>query len=323
VDPLHAWHRAPGLHRRRAAAALSGPLVALLLLAAAPPHAQAAQTGVVSVADGPPFSIIRGDKLLEATKGVRLLAGDLVETQPGNFVVAELPGGAVVAFGPSTRLYLLELADVPTSTFLVLRGWLKLDAHVAGEGGLHRAIGLQLGGGARQGVFVLHVAEHRDEVFHEAGVMTLLLRDDAATRSERESKVTQFFTREDRNPVVVAPRPAGPFVAAMPVPFRDTLPEGLAKSQNAKVTEPKLIREVSYADIADWLTIPRDWRGLFVRRFRGRLKDRAFFSAMDARLSLYPEWTRILHPPPPPPPPDENGSTADRRNTTSPTSENK
>jgi hypothetical protein len=62
---------------------------------------------------------------------------------------------------------------------------------------------------------------------------------------------------------------------------------------------------------------------LFVRRFRGRLKDRAFFSAMDARLSLYPEWTRILHPPPPPPPPDETGSTAERRNTTSPTSENK
>jgi hypothetical protein len=307
------------LHRRRAAALPSGPLLALLLLAMPETHARAAQAGIVSIADGPLFSIIRGDKLFDATKGVRLLAGDIVETQPGNFVVAELPGGAVVALGPSTRLYLMERTDVPT--FVVLRGWLKLDAHVSGEGELHRAIGLQLGGGARQGVFVLHVAEHRDEVFHEAGVMTLLLRDDAATRSERESKVTEFFAREDRNPVVAAPRPAGPFVAAMPVPFRDTLPEGLAK--NAKVTEPKLIREVSYADIADWLTIPRDWRGLFVRRFRGRLKDRAFFSAMDARLSLYPEWTRILHPPPPPPPPDENGSTADRRNTTSPTSENK
>jgi hypothetical protein len=298
----------------------SGPLLALLLLVVAEPNAQAAQTGAVSVADGPPFSIIRGDKLLEATKGVRLLAGDLVETQPGNFVVAELPGGAVAALGPSTRVYLQERADAPTSTFLVLRGWLKLDAHETGEGGLHRAIGLQLGGGARQGVFVLHVAEHRDEVFHEAGMMTLLLRDDAATRSERDSKIAQFFTREDRNPVVVAPRPADPFVAAMPVPFRDSLPDGLAKSPNAKVTEPKLIREVSYADIADWLTIPRDWRGSFVRRFRGRLKDRAFFSAMDARLSLYPEWTRILHPPPPPPPPEESGSTPDPRNPTSSTS---
>jgi len=317
VAPLHA-SCPPRLRRRRAAALPSGPLLALLLLAIPETHARAAQTGVVSIADGPPFSIIRGDKLLDAAKGARLLPGDFVETQPGNFVVVELPGGTVVALGPSTRLYVLEQrTDVPT--FVVLRGWLKLDAHVTGEGGLRRAIGLQLGGGARQGVFVMHVADHHDEVFHEAGVMTLLLRDDAATRSERESKVTQFFTREDRNPVVVAPRPASPFVAAMPVPFRDTLPDGLAKSSNAKVTEPKLIREVSYADIADWLTIPLEWRGGFVRRFRGRLKDPAFFSAMDARLSLYPEWTRVLHPPPPPPPPpDETGPTPDR-NATSPT----
>jgi hypothetical protein len=195
-------------------------------------------------------------------------------------------------------------------TFVVTRGWLKLDARGTGEGALHRAVGLQLGAAARQGVFVVHVADHRDELFQEAGAITLLLRDDAATRTDRESKVTQFFVREDRNPVVVAPRPAVPFVTAMPVPFRDPLPAGLANDSKAKITEPKLLREVAYSDIAEWLTIPRDWRAGFVRRFRGRLKDPAFFSAMDASMSLHPEWKLVLHPPPPPEPtdapPDQN-----------------
>jgi hypothetical protein len=300
------------LQRRGLAGRQTASLLALVMSMVVL-QGRAAQTGVVAIADGPPFSIIRGDKLLDATKGVKLLAGDFVETQPGNFVVLELPGPAVVALGPSTRLYLLEHSDVPT--FVVLRGWLKLDANVTGEGALHRVVGLQLGAIARQGVFVVHVADHGDEVFHEAGVMTLLLRDDAAMRSDRESKVTQFFVREDRNPVVVAPRPAASFVAAMPVPFRDRLPVGLANDSIAKVTEPKLIRAVSYADIADWLTIPRDWRVGFVHRFRGRLKDPAFFSAMNARLSLHPEWTQILHPPPPPEPTD---TAPDAVNATSP-----
>jgi hypothetical protein len=34
-----------------------------------------------------------------------------------------------------------------------------------------------------------------------------------------------------------------------------------------------------------------------VGRFRGRLKDPAFFAAMNAQQALLPEWKRILHPP--------------------------
>ena len=286
--------------------------LALLVLSIAAPQAYAQQPWVVKIADGPPLTIIRGDKLFEAAKGVKLAAGDFIETPPGSFVVADLPASAVVAFGPSTRLYLMG-AD--GSTLVVLRGWLKLDAHPTGEGVLRRAIAMQLGAGVRQGVFVLHASERRDEVFQESGVMTLLVRDDAVTRSNRESKITQYFAREDRN-LTVAPRPTAPFVAEMPVQFRDPLPEGAIGGAVAKVTEPKFIRDVSYADVADWLTIPREWRTGFIRRFRGRLKDRAFFSAMDARLSAHPEWTLILHPPPPP---DETDTGPDAHKPTPPT----
>lgn len=277
--------------------------------------AKAAPTGVISVSEGPPISIIRGDKLFDATKGATLQPGDFVETGAANFVVVELPGGAVVAFGPSSRLLLLQST---TAAFAVLRGWVKVDAHEAADAPLQAALGLRLGASARHGVFVLHATDQRDEVFLESGEMTLLLHDEKATRSEREVKVTQFLTREDRNPVVTAPRPASAFVTAMPRQFRDPLPDGLFKGSKARVTEPKLVREVSYADVADWLTIPHEWRAGFINRFRGRLKDPAFFSAMDARLALHPEWTRVLHPPPPPPPPDEVGPTPKRSDAASP-----
>jgi hypothetical protein len=288
----------------------SAPLLAWLLLALCEPAFGAEQTLPISIADGPPFSIIRGDKLLEAAKGARIQAGDFIMTQSGNFVVANFASGTVVAFGPSTRVYLLP----DGSTFIVLRGWVKLDAHGPGEGTLRRAIGLQLGAAARQGVFVLHAVEHRDEIFQEFGVMTLLLRDDTGVRTNRESKTEQYFTREE-GMLTVAPRPAAAFVADMPVPFRDPLPDASASGLKAKVAEPKVIHDVAYADVADWLTIPKEWRAGFIRRFRGRLRDSAFFSAMDARLSLYPEWTLILHPPPPP---DETDAQPPGRNSTSP-----
>jgi len=83
----------------------------------------------------------------------------------------------------------------------------------------------------------------------------------------------------------------------MPAAFRDPLPV------YAKLPEPvpaRVVRAVSYSDIESWLTIPREWRGSFVGRFRSRLKDPAFFAAMDAHLALLPEWKRILHPPPEP-----------------------
>jgi hypothetical protein len=316
MSPIRLTPVSMGLESRRWSTTLqSAPLIALLLLAVCDPPARAEQALPVSLADGPPFSIIRGDKLLDATKGAKIQAGDFIATQPGNFVVADFVGGAVVALGPSTRIYLLPEG----STFIVLRGWVKLDAHGPGEGMLRRAIGLQLGAAARQGVFVLHAAERRDEVFQESGVMTLLFRDDSGTRTNRESKTEQFFAREE-GILTVAPRPAAPFVADMPVPFRDALPEASVNGLKVKVAEPKVIRDVSYADIADWLTIPREWRTGFIRRFRGRLKDPAFFSAMDARLSLHPEWTLILHPPPPPDEPDARppGRNATSSNQTSP-----
>ena len=67
---------------RRAAAA-----VVLPLAAATPLPAYAALSGVVTVLDGEPVAIVRGDRLLSGAKGVTLQGGDFVETQRASTLV--------------------------------------------------------------------------------------------------------------------------------------------------------------------------------------------------------------------------------------------
>ena len=145
---------------------------------------------IVTLADGPAFSIIRGDKLLQATRGVGLVAGDLIETGPGNFIVVSAADGAVVALGSDTFACLPERPEA--ATWIVLRGWLKED--VPGPAAtVHRVIGQALGAASHGSVLVVHASERGDELFQESGVLTLLLRDGLVTTTNRESTVTQFF----------------------------------------------------------------------------------------------------------------------------------
>jgi hypothetical protein len=256
--------------------------------------------GLVSIADGDPFTIVRGDSLLSGSEGVTLLAGDIVATGPGAFLAIEVQGGKRVGIGPSTEVYFLQRRDV--TTLLVLKGWVKVDVKSEAT----RVVGTRLGIEAHQAVMLLDADERFDAVFDEQGSATLLLRDDAATRVGKETAANQFFLRKDRADVVSQPRPSAEFIERMPIPFLDPLPE--SAPANLKKVAPQLVRAVTYSDIQAWLTMPRDWRAGFIERFRSRLKDPAFFAAMDEHLSLHPEWTPILHPPPPPEPDRPDGS---------------
>jgi hypothetical protein len=258
--------------------------------------------GLVSIADGDPFTIVRRDTLLSGSKGVTLLAGDIVETGPGAFLAIEVQGGNLVGIGPSTAVYFLQRGDV--ITLFVLKGWVKGDVRSEAM----RVAGTRLGIQGHQAVMVLYADEQSDAVFDEQGSARLLLRDDAATRFDRETGANQFFHRGDRTGVESQPRPSAQFIESMPIAFRDPLPEHASAS--LKKLAPLLVRAVTYSDIQTWLTIPRDWRGGFIERFRARLKDPAFFAAMDEHLALHPEWTPILHPPPPPEPDRRDRSPA-------------
>jgi hypothetical protein len=264
--------------------------------------------GVVAIADGEPFTLVRGTSLNTATKGVTLAAGDMVSTGPGAFLAIEMPGTGLLGIGPSTQVYFMQRSASDPPTLVVLKGWVKADIRAAAKGPPVRVIGTRLGIQSHQAVVLLYAEEHADSVFDEQGGATLLLRDEAATRTGKETQANQFFMREERADVISQPRPSSEFVAKMPVPFRDPLPEN-ASAKLKKTTTPQFVRDVSYADVQQWLNMPRDWRAGFIGRFHGRLKDRAFFAAMDASMGQHPEWQPILHPPPPP---EENASLPTR-----------
>ncbi len=247
--------------------------------------------GLVSFADGGGFSLVRRDTLMTGSQGVALLTGDIVETGANAFVVVQEPGGDVVGIGPSTDVYFVERREVVT--LYVLRGWVKVDA----KSGLIRLTGTRLGIQGHQAVMLLHADEHSNEVFDEQGSTTLLAADNEARPVGRETGPSRFFFRGEQLDVLSQASPSAEFVANMPVPFRDPLP---VYAKLPEPVPPRVLRAVSYSDIESWLTIPREWRGGFVGRFRGRLKDPAFFAAMDAHQALLPEWQRILHPPPEP-----------------------
>jgi len=262
-------------------------------------------SGVVSIADGGPFTIIRQSAIYTGSKGVTLLSGDIVETGPAAFLVVGLTGGSLLGIGPSSQVYILPRTDIPT--LVVLKGWVKTDVRGGAAAAAFRITGTRLGIQGQHAVMLMHADEGHDAIFDEQGSATLLLRDDAATRTDKPTQPNQFFVREDREPVTMQQRPAPDFVARMPVPFRDALPAQI-EGQVKKPADAKRVRDVAYADIQPWLTMPRDWRAGFIQRFRGRLKDPVFFAAMDAHLNQFPEWVLILHPPPPPEEEDQSAS---------------
>ena len=244
--------------------------------------------GLVSFADGGAFSIVRRDTLMTGSTGVALVAGDIVETGPDALLVIQESGGDLVGIGPSTGVYFVEREEVPT--LFVLKGWVKVDA----KSGPIRLTGTRLGLQGHQAVMLLHADERSNEAFEEQGSTTLLPAGDEARPVAKETGPNRFFLRGEQLEVVSQASPSSEFVANMPAQFRDPLP---AYAKLPEPVPPHAVRAVDYSDIKDWLTIPRRWRGGFVERFRGRLKDPAFFAAMNAQLALLPEWKRILHPP--------------------------
>jgi hypothetical protein len=274
-------------------------LVALVaFLGVAPTIAAAPLTGLVTLADGEPFTLIRDYHLLTGTKGAVLNSGDIIETDAKNLMFIEFQNNAVIGVGPSSRLYLLPRAD--TATLVLLRGWIKADIHSRASPNLFSVLGPRLGASTRGGTFVMRVKDTGDELFHEDGAMTLVIREEGRSGVPRETKVNQYLVREGRGAVTAQPRPAAQFVDGLPVAFRDPLPAALSERLKGRTVEPKAVREVSYDDVQAWLAMPRDWRSGFVTRFRPRLRDATFCSAVDAHMANHPEWYPILHPPPPP-----------------------
>jgi hypothetical protein len=272
------------------------------LIVPARPATPVPLTALVAVADGQPFCVIRGVRVYAAMRSASLASGDIIQTQPGNLLILEFRNGsavaAEVAIGPSTRVYWLERPE--HVTLAVRNGWIKVDTLSSGQSTLVEAQGLRLGAASAGGIYVLHVAASADEIFDEQGSASLYERrtrgDDVATAG----KPNQLMRRADAGPLRSQMGVDDTFVGAMPEAFRDPLPTGMGARLTSH-SEPQMVREVTFGDIAEWLSAPRSWRAGFVGRFQARLSDPAFFRSVDATMGSHPEWQPILHPPPRPP----------------------
>lgn len=278
----------------------AGPwaLLACLALASVPAGAgqppAGAAGGLVFYAEGPSFTVIRGDELRTGTRGAALQGGDIVETGSDGFMVVQMQGGSLVGIGPGSSVYFTERSG--TLRLLVREGWVKADFRAKDAHGTLAAARLAIQ--CQKDVVVLYASASRDEIFEEQGEGMLAQRGPALPHTDPQMHPGQLITSDNRMEVVVTPRPSADFLQGMPKPFRDALPPADAASGSSPGTQ--MLRKVTYGDVEGWLNAQPDWRDGFVGRFRGRLKDPAFFAAMDAHLSQHPEWTLILHPPPPP-----------------------
>ena len=250
----------------------------------------AQEAGTFTLVEGAP-RIIRGTAVLRGVEGMRFQTGDIIETSSPGFLQADFASGAVVAIGPGTRVWVRSAGGKSDTRadLVLMSGWLKGESPANG-GAYHYGSPL-LSATAKGGSIILHSASAGADIYIETGTAAIF---EAAGRGQ-PAKAGQFFTRRPPKHVVVGNRPDGEFLASMPQPFRDTLPSRLSHFAGKKAVEPKLDRDVTYADVEPWLKLGAG-RRTFEQRFQSRLRDADFRKAVEPHLAEYPEWDRVLHP---------------------------
>ena|SRR5438552_2844777 len=250
--------------------------------------------GSVTLLEGS-LRVIRGVYVLKGAEGMRLRPGDLLETSDKGFVQLEFAGGAVVALGPATQVFVYRQSGEKAQTELVLlSGWLKGES--AAGAGTYRYSTPILATMTGGGTVLVHNAEGACDVFVESGSATIgEVGGEGGVRAPVPAKAGQFFSRHAGKTISTAARPNGAFLDAMPHPFRDTLPSRLARFAGKNI-EPKPDHAVSYADVQAWLKMLPAWRRGFVERFSPRLKDPEFRRQVEAHVAEHPEWDKALHP---------------------------
>jgi hypothetical protein len=274
--------------------------IALVLSWLLPIPAAVQDVGSVTFLEGS-LRIIRGTTALQAAEGMRLRQGDIIESSDGGFTQLEFVGGAIVALGPLSRIYVVRHrmggksgSDTTEAELVLLSGWLKGQSGT--PGGSYRYESPTLAATTGNGTVVFHSDESGCEVFVESGSAAIgEVNPDGIVGRPTAGNAGQFFSRSRGKSLINSSRPSAPFVEAMPRAFRDALPSRLARF-GGKPVEPKAQHQVSYVEIQSWLTMPSTWRRGFVNRFEPRLNDPEFRKQLEIHATQYPEWGPILHP---------------------------
>jgi len=276
---------------------MRGLFLAAAIFAASCHAAPADASGTITILEGDAL-IYRGLGRLHAAEGVRLVAGDIVETAPATFMQLELPDQTVAQFGSGTRVMLGAAARGKSERWLyLLEGWAKLSAMkreaAAGPGIELRSPMLDIP--ASSAVVVLRVLPAEVNLFAERGEVRVSERQASGAPVVMVLKGGDFYRRKAGTRGAVNPGSMQGFVDEMPRFFRDSLPLRAERFRD-QVVKPKEAPEFAYADVERWLKSEPAVRRPLMQRWRARAREPAFRSALIANFSSHPEWDPILFP---------------------------
>lgn len=272
-------------------------IVAMLL---SPMAATAQDLGTVTIMEGQ-AQVFRGLGRVHAAEGVRLAAGDIVETAPATFAQIELLDRSVLQLGPSTRLMFQPGTQRPKTEqgLYLLDGWLK---RIAGKRENTSQPGLDLRAPSFElpdsaAVAVIHSTPSELRVFVESGELRLTERHERQKGASPaiNLRAGSFYLRKPPAAGTVASGMPPGFIEALPRAFRDNLPLRGERFRERAVT-PRDAPAFAYADVEHWLKAEPAVRRVLMQRWRSKATEPPFRAALVANLSSHTEWDPILFP---------------------------
>lgn len=254
-----------------------------------------APTAVIGILEGS-ARLMRQTRWFAIAEGLPLQAEDIIETSAATFVQIESSHGEQLGLGENTRLIwrprLQHENPAHTPQVYLLHGWMKATIlQTSGRTGLHRLPELEVSTSAA--TLVAHREPPEWAVFVEAGSARLQTRQGYPT--DMVMTAGQYASGPSAGKPTVARRPDVSFIGRLPRPFMDTLPARAARLAGQKLVL-KPLGEVTHADVAPWLRTEPDLRLPLLERWRSRLRDQAFRTAVLADQPVPPEWERAIHP---------------------------
>jgi len=245
----------------------------------------------ITILDGS-AAILRGGSRLGAAEGVRLQDDDVLETAPATFLRLEYALGPFLDLGASTRLMLGSYATTGNArpAPYLLAGWLKVTDRGKGGSQIASVASPRMDVTDFQGVSVIHVGVEPSMVFIESGEARVLDR----RWHPMELEDGEYLQLEGHKAPVRAPRPSAAFLAAVPTPFRDSLPARLPLFAGRSV-DPRVLGTFHYKDVEAWLN-NRAVAHRLVHAWEAKASDPEFRAGLIANLAEHPEWFPVLYP---------------------------
>jgi hypothetical protein len=252
--------------------------------------------GFVAFTEGK-VTMVRGAAAYLAADGIRALEGDIFAVDEAGQAQVQLNEATIVNLGSGARLM---LAAAPAARgakgdteLALMAGWVKLTQKPNARN--LRVFAPQVIAAFDGATAVVRAGPGSFEAFVESGVLRVSeIGDGGRVGAARTVKAGEFFAFRNRQ-ASTAPRPVREFIEAMPRHFRDPLPSLPDKLKERRI-EPKRQRDVTYAEVADWLKTSLPVRKGFVRRFASRTTDPQFRGGLVSHMREHPEWDRILFP---------------------------